>query len=578
MKTTDWAPLILVVGVLLVFLQQPFSLPDELQHLARAYQISEGQFIVLKLDNRIGSWVPQSLLEVALRSDEDQHWLLPTSSVEPTDAANHDEDVFFDHPQNALYSPVPYFPQAVGVLAARYLGFGPMAWLLFARLVNLIVWLALVVAAIHILPMARPLAILIASFPHSLMLAASASADALNFALITLFLASVLRLWVEPRGSVWFIFCASSITFPLCKVAYAPLLLCALPLFFKATTQRWKSLVWVICLGSIMAAAAWATVSRDLYIPRHQYHPIYRIYLPLTEAPSATEVLVSVLRQPENLLASIALTFTASNRASGSLGPKLPSWLWMAWLLELGLFLVVGDRALDRRVRVLWAVLGLGTVLAILALMYGLQDVSVVAVIGAMQSRYLIPLVFPISMCCLFRGRVPVQLFSWLHLVVQTTTWLIALPNICRPIIADSPSAQSTIVACSGWTIEMQETIALPFGLQIEPITGILDEQSAGTTYLDERGQVSDCSDARSLWREGLGRQQYACRVLRLKPADSAKPLAVWCFNPRRIYQQISIPGRQLELAPHTGIWLQVNTQQTIRGEGLVIHIAKCPL
>jgi len=50
-------------GLLIVLITPPFQIPDEINHFYRAYQISEGQLIAVKHDNRIGGYMPKSLIE-----------------------------------------------------------------------------------------------------------------------------------------------------------------------------------------------------------------------------------------------------------------------------------------------------------------------------------------------------------------------------------------------------------------------------------------------------------------------------------------------------------------------------------
>lgn len=572
MKTTVWVPLIAVVGLSMVFVQPPFSAPDELQHLGRAMAISQGQFTAQRSANRIGGWVPQTLLEVALRDPNRAATNRTLISV-----AHLQQRVFLDYPQNALYSPIPYLPQALSLAITTRCSDNPLVWLFGARLANFCVWLLLIRLAVFIVPLGRPLVVLIACLPQSVALAASASADAMSFGLITLFLASVLRLWSDPHAkpgvNTTLVFTA--VCFPLCKVAYAPLLACALPLFFTSSHRAIRARLVGTLFMTVLAMGCWARLSNDLYLSRDQYHPIYRTYVPLTDASSPEALVQSVLRNPYNWLSSMLLTLSTESRSeiASFRCCTLPDGLRLLWALEWILILAAGDKPLDPRLRALWGSLALATAAAIMGVMFGLQDVSKVGVIGAWQSRYLIPLVFPMALCCLGTGRVLSAPLSWVHLMVQAPTWLFLLSGI------DGQGATTTselphVRTLQGWTITASSAIELPPGLQIKPFQLVGDgPMPQDATLLDDQGGITtQPKEACALWRENSPTQQFAYRMVRLVPDDpNPGTMRLWCFNPRRIYQQLRLGHQRMELAPHTGIWLRVTEQQTLRAEGVVV-------
>ena len=51
----------LTFGLLVIFITPPFQVPDEINHFYRAWQLSEGQFLPVKNDARVGGFIPKSV-------------------------------------------------------------------------------------------------------------------------------------------------------------------------------------------------------------------------------------------------------------------------------------------------------------------------------------------------------------------------------------------------------------------------------------------------------------------------------------------------------------------------------------
>ena len=54
-----------LVGIVLVVFTPPFEVPDEPNHFARAFQVSEGQLVSQRVANSVGGWLPRSIDQVA---------------------------------------------------------------------------------------------------------------------------------------------------------------------------------------------------------------------------------------------------------------------------------------------------------------------------------------------------------------------------------------------------------------------------------------------------------------------------------------------------------------------------------
>ena len=191
----------LLFGAAFALLTPPFQVPDEIAHYYRACAIAHGAFWPPILNDHGYSAVPIGDRE--LISDR-------TTPFVP-------ERAYVKYP--VVYSPLPFFPQALGCAIGDALHVRPLFSFYFARLLNLICALGIVALAARIA--ARWLVITPALLPMSLFLFGSFSPDALTIAIT--FLAASLAL----AGSPWVIAAAAALA--LCKPAYllVPLLVFA---------------------------------------------------------------------------------------------------------------------------------------------------------------------------------------------------------------------------------------------------------------------------------------------------------------------------------------------------------------
>ncbi len=189
--------LAMIFGLSMVFITPPFQVPDEFNHFFRAYQVSEGTLVSQKQDARLGGSLPKSLPTTATPYRALPFHAENKQSIDDIFNSfniplNKSDRVFVDFPNTALYSPVPYLPQALGVSSGKIFQASPLILLYLGRLSNLFVWIILIFIAIRITPIYKWLFMLLALTPMSLFLAASLSADcftnAIAFLAIAMFL------------------------------------------------------------------------------------------------------------------------------------------------------------------------------------------------------------------------------------------------------------------------------------------------------------------------------------------------------------------------------------------------------
>jgi uncharacterized membrane protein len=188
---------------------------------------------------------------------------------------------FPDFRNSALYSPIPYLPQALGLGLGRLLRLPLLDSYYLARLLNLLTCVALCYWACLRLPYGRLTFVLIALSPLFLFQQASLSADGLSYALASGFAASVLAAsrTARPAAPTTREVVALSVLGALallCKPSSAPLPLLALVLLAGGGSpirRPWRE-VLIVSAISWAALLAWSLAVSGLYVPAHTGVPV----------------------------------------------------------------------------------------------------------------------------------------------------------------------------------------------------------------------------------------------------------------------------------------------------------------
>ncbi len=347
----------MVYGILFVFFTPPFQVADETNHFYRAYQMSEGRLVAVKKQ--------PSLLSPAQRAERDRALsevqrllvkgdtatallkfydvkgqggiggLLPESLVTTTMAfvpllnttnrqsfrdisslltlpLNEERRTFIHFPNTALYSPLPYLPQAFGIAFGKMLHSSPLALMYLGRIANLFIWGALVYFAIKITPIGKWFFFLLALMPMSLSEAASLSADGftygISFLLVAVFLRNAFVLTEGSRAGVFSVL-ALSLLLSLSKQAYflVPLLFLLIPVEKIGTKKRYYAIFLLICLVDFSAILFWTLVA-DVY------KDFYTLYSAIIPAWSGERQILFILSHPLQYCSTVITTFIQNGR------------------------------------------------------------------------------------------------------------------------------------------------------------------------------------------------------------------------------------------------------------------------
>ena len=395
-----------VFGVIFSLLTPPFQAPDEFNHFFRAYQISEGGLVAIRQGDKVGGNLPVSLTTLAATVNPDLRYKLARRQSFPQLLASFAIPLqptvrqFTEFPNTALYSPIPYLPQAAGIALGRCCALPPL-WLLYlGRWGNLACWVALVVLAVTLIPVGPWTLCALALSPMALFLGASLSPDGVVNGLAMLFLALVLQSAVgtvtlplsrKRLGALL----GLAVLLALAKQTYLPmvLLILLIPLSHFGTPRRAAGFLLAFLLVIAAAWGGWMVAIRPLFVPlQPQVSPSLQLHFLLSHPAHFFQTLVTTYQQPlrDNLLVGEYVGVL------GWLDTHLPSWCYAIYLWALGIVAfteVTRDRCLSIRQRSLLLLIPLLTFLTINLFLYLSWTAVGYTRIGGLQGRYFIPIV-----------------------------------------------------------------------------------------------------------------------------------------------------------------------------------------
>jgi uncharacterized membrane protein len=430
---TTYVVVAAICGVIMVFLSPPFQAPDEVNHFFRAWTLAQGRLLAVREGGLVGApvsvavfrWV-SALVDDLPFHPENKQTLGALISLRDVDSADR-AVTFVDFRNSALYSPVAYVPQAVGLgVGRRLLGWPLLDSYYLARLLNLLSSVALCWWACSRLPYGRLPFVLIALCPMFLFEQASLSADSLTYGLAAAFCASVLQVsrsgdHAPLASGVVMKLGALGALVTLTKPSSAPLPLFAVLLLgcrrHASPGRPWRETMTVIGI-SWAALLAWSLLVQGLYVPAH----------PFVAVEPGTQ-LAYILARPLRFAGVVWHTLVTNWHAYylsavGVLGwldtPLKPRYVdYFYWtLLASGL---VGESSLmaaSRRERALAAFLVLSTIGLFVVIMYLTWTAVGGPMVEGLQGRYLLSLAVPWAVLIQWPAAARNRLGTWARSVL----------------------------------------------------------------------------------------------------------------------------------------------------------------
>jgi len=400
--------LAIVFGFGFMVVTPPMQVPDETEHLYRAYQVSQFNLMADPVQTGYGGTLPVNLVDTSTelkRSVAGQPHkrfdisLLRRAWHTPLEPAKQ-KSVRFDN--TAIYSPVPYLPQAFGIGVSRVLKLNPLIIIYVGRLANLLVWIALIYAAIRLTPIGKWAFTIVALNPMALFLAASLSSDAMIIGLVAVFVATVLRLrTIEalPDKRYVALLAISALMICLTKNMYVPLVLLALLIPSSVLKVYWKYglVALALAVGVLWNLAVLAMARR---IPS---------FIGLTANVDTEAQIENILHSPLQFLQVVGNAIGGQQSSAvvpsysgvfGWLDTGSPMWISLLYLFTLLIALLYRSEtkrvlaSLNVKVRLFsGAIIAISTVALLSSLYVGYSGVGA-SLIEGIQGRYFIPLTF----------------------------------------------------------------------------------------------------------------------------------------------------------------------------------------
>ncbi|MCZ6465483.1 MAG: DUF2142 domain-containing protein [Proteobacteria bacterium] len=362
-------------GLAFALLTPPGQFADEAHNFRRAYQVSTGVWLGEKWQNEQGRWLaggvlPRSVVELSratrhipfhpeqkIRAEEIRALFDVPLAPDVTERVN-----FWN---TALYSPVPYASQALGIAVGRLFDASPVSLMLLARLFGLAFCIGVSFAAIRTTPFAAWGFTVLALFPQALFYMASPAADGVVGALSRLWLALALR-WAFTaggpiRGTVLAALAALGALVALCKQVYVllPAAIFLLPADRLGGRRGWLLKSAGVYCAVLLPWAAWSFLATSISVPpvpKPEVDPTEQLALVLGD-PFGFAALVgrfAIVRLPQILV--------ETTNSLGWLDVPLPGWIVPTTLAAIAVALVL-DRSGEIRFTPLQRLGALGIVL-----------------------------------------------------------------------------------------------------------------------------------------------------------------------------------------------------------------------
>ncbi len=399
-----------------VFVTPPFQAPDENQHYMKALLLSEGRVLTESQGSAIGASLPRAAIDL---HDVD----FPTSvggarqlydRAALVRAWNGDKarpgTRFADFPNVANYAPTLYAPGAAGLLIGDALGLPRIGAFYMGRLINALAALAMLAAALRLMPFGRPAVLAIALLPTTAYQTGSLSPDAVINGVGFLGLALALRIGFAPpaRGRMAAAFLAAPML-ALAKGVYLPLMAAGL----RLPKSRRDVRPWM--LGAAMVLGAVAFIAWQGYSGGSQalYHIASRkTGAMMTTAPLGDQLAV-ILADP--IAYARILASSIVERAPVYALQIVGRFGWNAILLPLAAYplaaLMLGcavacgaGMRFPLLQRLWWLAVVIGTALLIETAMYLTATPLAADYIQGTQGRYFLPLA-PLALLALMPER-----------------------------------------------------------------------------------------------------------------------------------------------------------------------------
>ncbi len=252
--------LALVLGILIVLISPPFTMPDENAHYINICRIIDGDLFPKVQDNAVGSWITADQNGYlgafygkydGVNGQKFSFWELYFQEYLKFES---DQSVFYATRLSTI-NPLAYIiPSIGGGLVQNVFGVSnPSTIVMGAKLASLAFYIVLIALALKITPVLKRTMLLVALMPMSIYQGASLSYDAILIPSAILLFALAMKLFFSPDDYVISIkdivcVCVTCAFLFTTKIAYAPLII----FFLAISIKKFGGIKrFFICIGAL---------------------------------------------------------------------------------------------------------------------------------------------------------------------------------------------------------------------------------------------------------------------------------------------------------------------------------------
>lgn len=371
-----------------------YLIPDEPTHYMRAYDIADGNFIAAA--NETGDVIREFPGNLLIGGSNYQEYFSKIGFQ--LDFVNTTENAYTSA---ALYSPLSYLPQALGIFIARLFTNNSMAIFYTARIFNFAFGTALVYFAIKLIPFGKFTVFTIALMPMFLHQQISLSADVITNSLALFSVALALKISHEeckhPKRYLALL-SVCLIVMTMCKIVYFLFIL----LIFTVPAKLFKNKksAYIFKFSILLAALAvnilWFAVSSQYFVE-------------FQEGVNIAGQVKFVLSNPITYLWILLKTFidffptmflTMLGAALGPLSIGLSQWGFLPYvcILIIAICVICDNQQIKKSFKLTQFLIFAGTTVLICSALYAQWTPVGAAQINGLQGRYFIPIILPFAL------------------------------------------------------------------------------------------------------------------------------------------------------------------------------------
>jgi len=261
----------IILSFLSICLTPFFQGQDEVYHFYRIYEISEGNIVTDEIDGWPGYYVPKTLTHMRFSKYSE----IKNKFVKVDDEKLENANMEF----MAVYSPVSYLPQTIGISLAKLICDYPLIWAYGARVFQAIFCITCVYFAIKIIPFAKSAIFMIAMLPTFLEATTLMSTDGIVVSTSLLLIAKILQIVYEKKKvdkKDWILLTILSIFVAIAKLVFFPIigLLFLIPMHLKNVKKRY--IIGIIAL-SLLIMVGWNLVAMSNLVGGQGVNAVYLI-------------------------------------------------------------------------------------------------------------------------------------------------------------------------------------------------------------------------------------------------------------------------------------------------------------